>query len=467
MPPSGPRPGIDKEKLVPDSEQTSGSDETPPAGVEDQIVGVDAAEGVTADVPLSAISAETADSFGAYARASFLRIRSGESGAGPIIIGLIAIIIFFQIEQPIFLHAANLGNLFTQAAVYVMFGLAEMFALVLSEIDLSVGFAGAVGAFIFAELNAPPVNWPWWLALLSALFVMTSFGAIQGTLIARLGLPSFIVTLAGFLGLQGVMLELAQIDKTALGSGLSLNQTTPVYKLANENMSTALGWIVLAVVLAGFAAMTLNKARNRRKHGLVSPPLGVSILTIVVAAIGGIVLVAICNANRGSAIASVSGVPWVIPFVLVVLVLWTFVYYRTKLGRYMYAVGANPEAARRAGINVPRIRTITFALCGFGACLAGLVYASQLGSIATDYDGGSIVLFAVAAAVIGGTSLFGGRGKPVHSLLGGLIIAVVINGLALMSVSAAITYIVTAVVLLAAVILDAVVRRRATATLVR
>jgi D-xylose transport system permease protein len=453
--------------LVPDSEQTSGSDETLPAGVEDQIVGVDAAEGASTDVPLSAISAETAASFGAYARASFQRIRNGESGVGPILIGLVVIVAFFQIEQPIFLHAANLGNLFPQASVYVMFGLAEMFALVLSEIDLSVGFAGAVGAFIFAALNGAPVNWPWVPALLAALFVMTSFGAIQGTLIARLGLPSFIVTLAGFLGLQGVLLELAQIDKTALGSGLSLNQTTPVYKLVNENMSKALGWIVLVVVLALFAAMVLNKARVRRKNGLVAPPVGVSILTIVAAAIGGIVLVAICNANRGSAIASVSGVPWVIPFVLVALIIWTFIYNRTKLGRYMYAVGANPEAARRAGINVVRIRTITFALCGFAACLAGLVYASQLGSISTDYDGGSIVLFAVAAAVIGGTSLFGGRGKPVQSLLGGLIIGVVVNGLALMSVSAAVTYIVTAVVLLAAVILDAVVRRRATATLVR
>ncbi len=451
-----------------DSEQTSsGSEETLTAAPDDQIVGVDAESGLSGDAPLSAISADTADSFGAYARASLQRIRSGESGVGPIIIGLIAIIVFFQIDQPIFLHASNLGNLFPEASIYVMFGLAEMFALVLSEIDLSVGFAGAVGAFIFAALNGPPVNWSWIPALLAALFVMTSFGAIQGTLISRLGLPSFIVTLAGFLGLQGVLLELAQIDKTALGSGLSLDQSTPVYKLANNNMSPALGWIVLAVVLVGFAAMTLNKARTRRKNGLVAPPLGVSILTIVAAAIGGILLVAICNANRGSAVASVSGVPWVIPFVLVVLVVWTFMYNRTKLGRYMYAVGANPEAARRAGINVARIRTITFALCGFGACLAGLVYASQLGSISTDYDGGSIVLFAVAAAVIGGTSLFGGRGKPVQSLLGGLIIGVVVNGLALMSVSAAVTYIVTAIVLLAAVVLDAVVRRRATATLVR
>ena len=195
----------------------------------------------------------------------------------------------------------------------------------------------------------------------------------------------------------------------------------------------------------------------------MAPPLGVTLITIAVAAIGGIALVAILNVNRGSAIASLQGVPWVIPFVLVVIVVWTLMLQRTRLGRYIYAVGANPEAARRAGISVPMIRTVTFGLCGFGAGLAGLVYASQLGSIATDYDGGTIVLFAVAAAVIGGTSLFGGRGKPVHSLLGGLIIAVVTNGLALMSVNAAVTDIATAVVLLAAVILDALVRRRATA----
>ncbi len=378
-------------------------------------------------------------------------------------IGLIGIIIFFQLEQSVFLHASNLGNLAVQSSVYVMFGLAEMFALILSEIDLSVGWNAAVGAFVFAELNATPLNWPWWLAVIGALFVTTGIGLIQGSLIARLGLPSFVVTLAGFLGLQGVVLELASVDKTALGGVMELNQSSPVYKLANENMSPTLGWIVLVVLLAAFAAFALNKARTRRKHGLVAPPLGVTLITIAAAAIGGIALVAILNVNRGSAIASLQGVPWVIPFVLLVIVVWTLMLQRTRLGRYIYAVGANPEAARRAGISVPMIRTVTFGLCGLGAGLAGLVYASQLGSIATDYDGGTIVLFAVAAAVIGGTSLFGGRGKPVHSLLGGLIIGVVTNGLALMSVNAAVTDIATAAVLLAAVILDALVRRRGTA----
>ena len=447
-----------------DSEQTRGTgDETLTASPEDQIVGVDAQEGLISDVAPAALPAEAfADNFGAYVRTSLSKIRNGESGAGPIIIGLVGIVIFFQVEQSVFLHASNLGNLAVQASVYVMFGVAEMFALILSEIDLSVGWNAAVGAFAFAELNAPPVNWPWWLAVIGALVATTGFGALQGTLISRLGLPSFVVTLAGFLGLQGVVLELAQIDKTALGGTMELNSSTPVYKLANENMSPTLGWIVLVALLAAFAAFSLYRARSRRKHGLVAPPLGITLLTIAAAAIGGVALVAIMNVNRGSAIAPLSGVPWVIPFVLLVLVAFTFMLQRTRLGRYMYAVGANPEAARRAGINVKMIVTVTFMLCGFGAGLAGLVYASNLGSIATDYDGGTIVLFAVAAAVIGGTSLFGGRGKPVHSLLGGLIIGVVSNGLALMSVSAAVTDIVTALVLLAAVILDALVRRRAT-----
>jgi D-xylose transport system permease protein len=447
---------------VADSEQTSGgTEETLTPATEDQIVGVDAEAGLSSDVPLSALSADAySNDFGAYVRMSLSKVRNGESGAGPIIIGLIAIVIFFQLEQSVFLHASNLGNLPAEASIYIMFGLAEMFALLLSEIDLSIGYNAAIGAFVFAELNATPVNWPWWLAVLGALFVTTGFGALQGTLIARLGLPSFVVTLAGFLGFEGLMLELTNIDSTSLGGVMELNQSSPVYKLANSNMSPTLGWIVLVGLLAAFAIFTISRARVKRRHGLVAPPLGVSLVTIAAAAIGGAVLVAIMNVNRGSPIAPLRGVPWVVPFVLVVVVAFTFMLSRTRLGRYIYAVGANPEAARRAGINVTMIRTVVFALCGFGAGLAGLVYASQLGSIATDFDGGTQVLYAVAAAVIGGCSLFGGRGKPVNALLGGLVIGVVINGLALMSVSAAVNYMATAVVLLAAVILDALVRRR-------
>jgi D-xylose transport system permease protein len=184
------------------------------------------------------------------------------------------------------------------------------------------------------------------------------------------------------------------------------------------------------------------------------------LLTIGVTAIGGVVVLLICNANRGL-LTPLRGVPWVVPFVIVVLLLSSWLLARTRLGRYIYAIGANPEAARRAGINVARVRTIGFVLCSVTAGLAGLVYESRQGNIATDIDGGNLVLYAVAAAVIGGTSLFGGRGKPLHALLGGIVIAAVFNGLGLMNVSAAVQDMATAVVLIAAVTLDSLVRRRA------
>jgi D-xylose transport system permease protein len=273
-----------------------------------------------------------------------------------------------------------------------------------------------------------------------------------------------VVTLGGLLACEGLVQVVANADPTALGGGIQLNGNAPVFKLVNSHMPIAAGWVVLAAAVAAFAILALRKAQKLRKQGLAAPPLGVTLLTIGVTAVGGVLVVWICNSNGGiGVLQGTKGVPWVIPFVVIVLLFWTFVLGRTKLGRYMYAIGANPEAARRAGINVPLVRTIGFALCGLMAGIAGMVYASNLGSISTDVDGGNLVLFAVAAAVIGGASLFGGRGKPLNALLGGVVIAVVVNGLALMAVSAAIQDIVTAVVLIAAVTLDAVVRRRATA----
>jgi D-xylose transport system permease protein len=341
-----------------------------------------------------------------------------------------------------------------------MVGAAEIFALLLSEIDLSVGFTAAVGAFVIAELIAPPVSFPWWLGIICGLTVTSFVGFVQGTLITRLGLPSFVVTLGGFLGMQGVMLELATIDKTAVGGVINIDPNSPVYKLVASNMSTALGWIVLLVGVGVFAAVTLSRSRRRRAQGLTTPPLGITLLTIALTAAGGIAVVLICNANRGTLLTSVRGVPWVVPVVIGVLLAWTWLLSRTRLGRYIYAIGANPEAARRAGINVNRVRTIGFMLCSLTAGIAGLVYESRLGNMSVSFDGGTLVLYAVAAAVIGGTSLFGGRGKPLHALLGGIVIAAVFNGLGLMGVNAAVQDITTAVVLIAAVTLDALVRRR-------
>lgn len=212
--------------------------------------------------------------------------------------------------------------------------------------------------------------------------------------------------------------------------------------------------------VALFAALTLYRNRNRRARGLHTPPIGVALLTVAMVTVAGIVLVLICNTNQ-STIGVVKGMPWVFPYVLVIVVAYSWLLARTRTGRYIYAVGNNPEAARRAGIRVKWIVTFGFIMAGVTAALAAVIYISQNGSMATDIDGGQLVLFAVAAAVIGGTTLFGGRGRMVNALLGGIVFGTVINGLAIMGVGPAVQDIVTAVVLIAAVSLDAVVKRRA------
>jgi D-xylose transport system permease protein len=413
-----------------------------------------------AEAALALAPEVVAEDLGEYVRAWGRRIRNGESGALPVIVGLIAIIIFFQIEESKFLSAGNLVNLFIQAALFVLFGAAEFFALILSEIDLSLGYLAGLCAFVIAECMSSPVSFPWWLAVICGLIVGAFVGALQGSLITRLGLPSFVVTLGGLLALEGVILELADIDKSAVGGVIQVDNNSPIVKLTGSQMSAAASWIVLAIVLVVFAAVTLRSVRARRAKGLVAPPVSVALLSIGLVTVAGIVLVLICNANRGLLIP-IRGVPWVIPFVLIVLLIQTVLMGRTRLGRYLYAIGNNPEAARRAGINVPIIRTLGFTLGGVVAALAGLIYLSTLGSVSTDINGGNYVLFAVAAAVIGGTSLFGGRGKPMHALLGGVVIAVVYNGFELMGVNAAVQDIATAIVLILAVTVDALVRRRA------
>jgi D-xylose transport system permease protein len=411
-------------------------------------------------VDLAAVAPEVlADSLGEYLRAWGRRIRAGESGALPILVGLIVIIIFFQAERSQFDSAVNLVNLLQQSSIYVLLGAAEIFALVLSEIDLSVGFMLAVGGFTVSELIASPVNLPWWVAVLCLFGVSGAIGYLQGSLITRLHVPSFVVTLAGLLVLEGVTIELAAIDKSAVGGVISVSNTSVIYKLQYANMSPTLSWIVLAVLIAIFAAVTLSSAARRRAQGLTAPPVSITLLTVAVTAIAGILLVYVCTINRGLLI-SLKGVPWVIPFVGLVLFVYSVILGRTKLGRYMYAIGANPEAARRAGINVQRVRRIAFMFTAGTAGIAGLVYASLLGSVSTGVDGGTYTLYGVAAAVIGGASLFGGRGKPLHALLGGLVIGVVFNGLALMGISAAGQFISTGIVLLVAAAVDSLVRRR-------
>ncbi len=425
------------------------------------VTSTDTPDTALSDEELTTVAPEVlANSLGDYMKAWAARVKNGESGALPVIVGLIAICIFFQIERSQFLHASNLVNLFVQATVFILFGVAETFVLLLSEIDLSAGFSAAVGAFVMLELNSTPVSFPWWLAILGGLVVMVGIGAIQGALVAFLRLPSFIVTLGGYLGFTGVMLEVANVDKTAVGGVITAHGV--IYNLGNTRMSATASWIVIIACVVAFALVTLWRHRSRTSQGLSAPPLGVSILSIAAVAVIGIILGFIFGSNQGLALSTIRGMPYVIPFVLVIIIIATLFMSKTRTGRYIYAVGNSPEAARRAGINVKWIITLGFILCSVVAGFAGLAYASSEGSISTDFQGGQDVLFAVAAAVIGGTSLFGGRGKIVNALLGGIVIAVVFNGLGLMGVTAAVQDMVTAVVLIAAVVLDALVRSRGT-----
>lgn len=390
-----------------------------------------------------------------YMRVVYLRIRSGDSGVLPVVAGFLLISILFQALNSKFLSAGNLVNLLVQGSVYMLLAMGEVFALLLGEIDLSIGFVSGIGGVVAAELVKQSTGWPWWAAILVALLVCAAIGLLQGLLITRLGLPSFVVTLAGLLGWQGVMLFI-------LGAGGSLPINDHIINdFASGNLTPLASWLVMIAIVAFAGVRLWLRESRRRASGLIAPPASLTVIKIAGIALAGIVLVLICNTNRGRLI-EIKGVPYVVLIVLAVCAAWTFLLGRTKFGRYVYAIGGNAEAARRAGINLAAIRTWCFMLCTFTAGIAGIVYASRLRSVSTALDGGTLVLYAVAAAVIGGTSLFGGRGKMVHAVLGGLVIAAIDNGMGLQGYSAASQKIVTAGVLLAAVAIDSLARRDAT-----
>jgi D-xylose transport system permease protein len=393
-----------------------------------------------------------AGSVGEYLRASLARIRGGDAGVLPVIGGLLLVSILFQSLNHQFLTAGNLVNLLVQAAVFSLLAMGEVFALLLGEIDLSIGFVAGLGGTVMAELVKPTTGWPWWSAIVAALIVCALIGTIQGTLITRIGLPSFVVTLAGLLFWQGVMLRI-------LGTGGAiLIENSVINDISSGNLTKVGGWIVMLVCVGIFAGLTWRREARRRARGLVAPPPALTLAKILLVLAGGVAIVLLCNTDRGI-LNPVFGVPWVIVLVFGVLALWTFVLGRTTFGRYVYAIGGNSEAARRAGVNLTRIRTIAFTLTSLTAGIAGVVYASRLRSISTGVDGGTLVLYAVAAAVIGGTSLFGGRGKALHGVLGGIVIAAIDNGMGLLGFGASSRYMVTAFVLLVAVTIDALARR--------
>ncbi|HVV75289.1 MAG TPA: ABC transporter permease [Mycobacteriales bacterium] len=418
------------------------------------------AEAPDADAAVAVASNElVADSLGEYLAAQWKRIRSGESGTLPVIVGLVIIVIIFQTKNGHFLSTGNLTNLIEQAGVFVLLGMAEVFVLLLGEIDLSSAAVGAVGCAITAELNAPPHNVNWFLAVLAGLAACAVIGALQGLLITRLGLPSFIVTLAGLLGWGGFLIYLLEKDKQATGGSIVVNSNV-LNDVVNGSLSNTAGWIVMIVSVAAFGAVAVLQHRRRTSNGLVAPPLSLLLLKVIGIAAAGVVLVLVCNANRGGLLVHLSGVPWVVPLMGVVLAIYSILLGRMRFGRYLYAIGGSTEAARRAGIRTNQVRLMAFVLCSFTAGLAViLVYFSELGSISSDFDAGDYVLYAVAAAVIGGTSLFGGRGKMSFAVLGGVVIATIYNGMALIQIGAAGQEMVIALVLLAAVTVDAISHR--------
>jgi D-xylose transport system permease protein len=378
---------------------------------------------------------------------------------------MVVIVIVFQAVSPngVYLSPGNLVNLFQQSAVFMVLAMAMGFALILGEIDLSVGYVGACGAAITVQLIQPSTtNWPWPLAIVAGLLFCAVFGGIQGLLITRLRLPSFIVTLAGFLVANGLFLKILLFGPFSgypnlIGQSDNLHL---IYQLMWGNIDPITSWIGTAIVVAGLGLLIWFSDARRRKSGLVAPPASITLIKIGMIAAAAIVVVWICNINRGVLIVQ-EGVPWVIPIVLAVLGAWTVLLGRTRYGRYVYAIGGNPEAARRAGINVWLVRTTAFMLCSFTAGIGMLLYASYLNGMSNNLQGGQYVLYAVAAAVIGGTSLMGGRGKPLHGVLGGLVIAAIYNGMYLKQLDFEWQYIVTGLVLMAAIIIDSVSRRGA------
>jgi D-xylose transport system permease protein len=420
-----------------------------------------------ADVVAPGIGLPSGDE--AEARASVWKraldnLKSGNLGVLPVVVGEIAIVAFFSFTATNFFTAGNFVNVILQMAGVTMIALGVVFVLLIAEIDLSIGFLSGIAALTAAELQLPDGrNYPGWLCILIALGIVAVIGAAQGTFVAKVGVPSFVVTLAGLLIWQGVILRVLELRGVIIIEDDWINKTATYY------FSAQVSWIIAAAITGGYALVALGAYIGQRRAGLTGRPwMAIAKLVGVAGACFG--TVAICNhASRPAACApgtpltvnctQALGLPLAALLMLIFLVGLTFLAKRTTFGRHVYAVGGNAEAARRAGINVARVRILVFMISGIMAGVGGLILAARLQSVNLNAGGGTLLLDSISAAVIGGVSLFGGRGEVRGALLGSLVIATIANGLNIGGYSTGTIYIVTGSILLAAVTLDTIARR--------
>ena len=398
--------------------------------------------------------------FGDIVRAYVTKLRGGDLGSLPALLGLVVLVVVFAALRPgRFTDPFNVANLTNQAAAIVVLSMGLVFVLLLGEIDLAAGYTGGTAAAVTGVVMTEH-GWPWIPSLLACLATGAVIGLLIGLLVARLGIPSFVVTLAFFLGLQGVLLVI-------IGEGGTIAYRNEVIlKLNNDPMPVWLGWVLALVGLAAFALVSWLTDSRRRKAGLEVQPVLLWALKIGALVLLVLAFVAFMSMERSPnpTVKSIKGVPLIVAIVVGLLVVLTYVLSRTAWGRHIYAVGGNTEAARRAGINVLRVKLTCFVMTGTLAAFAGLMIASRNNSVSTSTGGGTFLLFGVGAAVIGGTSLFGGKGRVSDAIIGGVVIAVIANGMGLLRQSTGNVYMITGLVLLVAASVDAISRRRASAS---
>jgi len=419
--------------------------------------------------PSDLIGSGQEGTLGDQIKAWWSRIRGGEMGALPAVGGFVVLSILFSILSPFFLTERNFANLMTQAATLVMLGMALVFVILLGEIDLSAGVTAGASMGIFVVLVSRfQMNWV--LAIVIAFAIGLAIGTFIGFFVAQVGIPSFVVTLGLFLGLQGVQL-------VVIGSSGAIRIQVPeILAIQNSNLAPWMGWVMLAIIVLISTATSFWDRYRRTRAGVPNRTIALVFAKLgAIVVLGGLV-VFLLNRNRGQAGTvlngetvggnTVEGVPIVVPIVLAILWLGTFVLDRTKYGRYIYAIGGNAEAARRAGVKIVLIRWTAFIVCSGLAVVAGIFSASKVGSVDAA-AGRDLVLSGVAAAVVGGVSLFGGRGRLIHAAVGALVIAVITNGLGLLNLPAGVNYAVTGGVLILAATVDAVSRKRAGGSILR